>query len=122
MKTKIAPSYTNLFMDRFEQSFLDNEPIQPLLWKRYIDDILCIWPGTREELDSFLERLYREHHTLKFTWSIFESHVEFLDLNIFEGPRFNETNLLDLSTHFKKEKHLPVPTLLLFPPQERPED
>ena len=102
MGTKMAPSYTNFFMDRFEQSFLANEPIQPLLWKRYIDDILCIWPGTREELDSFLERLNRAHHTLRFMWSISESHVEFLDLNIFKGLRFNDTNHLDLSTHFKK--------------------
>ena len=102
MGTKMAPSYANLFMDRFERSFLANEPIQPLLWKRYIDDILCIWPGTREELDSFLDRLNNAHPTLRFTWSISDSRVEFLDLNIFKGPRFNNTNCLDLSTHFKK--------------------
>ena len=102
MGMKMAPSYANLFMDMFEQSFLANEPIQPLLWKCYINDILRIWPGTRGELDSFLERLNRAHHTLRFTWSISESHVEFLDLNIFKGPRFNDTNHLDLSTHFKK--------------------
>ena len=44
MGTRMAPSYANLFMDR---SFLAQEPILPLVWKRYIDDILCIWTGTR---------------------------------------------------------------------------
>ena len=102
MGTNMAPSYANLFMDRFKRSFLADELIQPLLLKHYIDDILCILPGTREELDSFLERLNRAHHKLRFTWSISESHVEFLNLNIFKGPRFNNTNHLDLSTHFKK--------------------
>ena len=63
MGTKMAPSYANLFMDRFERSFLANEPVQPLFRKRDrdIDDISCIWPGTREELDSFLDRLNNAH-------------------------------------------------------------
>ena len=56
MGTKMAPSYANLFMDRFERAFRAQEPTQPLVWKRYIDDILCIWIGTRSEL-GFLDRL-----------------------------------------------------------------
>ena len=31
MGTKMAPSYANLFMDRFERAFLAQEPIQPLI-------------------------------------------------------------------------------------------
>ena len=85
MGTRMAPSYANLFMDRFERSFLAQEPILPLVWKSYIDDILCIWTGSRSELDSFLDRLNKAHRTLKFTWSISDKHIEFLDLNIFKG-------------------------------------
>ena len=77
MGTKMAPSYANLFMDRFERAFLAREPIQPLLWKRYIDDILCVWTGTRSELEGFLDRLNKAHRT---------------------------TNLLDISTHVKKNQ------------------
>ena len=92
MGTKMAPSYANLFMDRFERAFLAQEPIQPLVWKRYIDGILCIWVGTRSELESFLDRLNKAHRTLKFTWSISDERVEFLDLNLFQGGMFNTTN------------------------------
>ena len=84
MGTKMAPSYANLFMDRFERAFLAQEPILPLVWKRYIDDILCIWTGTRSELDGFLDRLNKAHRTLRFTWSISNERIEFLDLNLFK--------------------------------------
>ena len=102
MGTKMAPSYANLFMDRFERAFLAQEPTQPLVWKRYIDDILCIWIGTRSELEGFLDRLNKAHRTLKFTWSISNERIEFLNLNLFKGGRFNRTTYLDMSTHFKK--------------------
>ena len=42
MGTKMAPSYTNIFMDSLERWFLESEPLQPALWKRYIDDIPCV--------------------------------------------------------------------------------
>ena len=63
MGTRMAPSYANLFMDRLEKAFLAQEPILPLVWKHYIDDILCIWTGSRSQLDSFLDRLNKIHDT-----------------------------------------------------------
>ena len=45
--TKMAPSYTNLFMDRFKRAFLAQKPIPPLVWKPYNNDILYIWIGSK---------------------------------------------------------------------------
>ena len=39
MGTRMAPSYANLFMHQWEQSFLATQKHQPLIWLRYIDDI-----------------------------------------------------------------------------------
>ena len=50
--TRMASSYANLFIEKFERSFLAQEPILSLVWKRYIDDILCLWTGARSELDK----------------------------------------------------------------------
>ena len=75
-QTRIAPSYANLFIEKFERSFLVQEPILPLVWKRYIDDILCLWTGARSELD----KLDKAHKTPRFTWSISDKHIEFLEL------------------------------------------
>ena len=113
MGTKMAPSYANLFMDRFERAFLAQEPTQPLVWKRYIDDILCIWIGTRSELEGFLNKA---HRTLKFTWSISDEHIEFLDLNLVKGGRFNRTNYPNISTHFN---NFSLPAFLFLLPQKR---
>ena len=98
METRMAPSYANLFMDRFF--------FQPLVWKRYIDDNICIWTGTRNKLESYLATLNTAHKTLRFTWSISNERIEFLDLNIFKGGRFNTNRHLDISTHFKKTNTL----------------
>ena len=40
MGTKMTPFYTNIFMDSLERQFFKSQPLQPALWKRYINDIL----------------------------------------------------------------------------------
>lgn len=102
MGTKMAPSFANLFMHKIETSFIQSQPIKPTLWKRYIDDILCIWTGTELQLHQFLEKLNIHHTTIKFTWDISVDKVIFLDLEIFKGARFKKTGHLDIATHFKQ--------------------
>ena len=50
MGTKMAPSYVNLFMGNLKEKFLEKEPHRLDFWKRFIDDILCVWMGS---LDGF---------------------------------------------------------------------
>ena len=44
MGTRIAPNYANLFMDNFEQNLLrdysQKTGLSPLVWFRFIDNIL----------------------------------------------------------------------------------
>ena len=49
--------------------------------------------GTRSELERFLAKHIGPRGALV---------TSFLDLNSFKGGRFNTTNKLDMSTHFKK--------------------
>ena len=42
MGTKLAPSYANLFMSKFEQAHVYTYHLQPTLCKRFIDDIFLI--------------------------------------------------------------------------------
>ena len=42
-------------------------PLQPQLWKRFIDDIFLIWPHGMNSLTKFIEHLNTVHPTIKFT-------------------------------------------------------
>ena len=57
MGTKLAPSYANLFMTKFEQSHGYTYHLQPTLWKRFIDDIFMIWPHGENSLLEFIKKL-----------------------------------------------------------------
>lgn len=49
---KYAPSLANLFRWEENVHYVCRRP-QLRLWARYIDDILLLWDGTRDELDPF---------------------------------------------------------------------
>ena len=83
MGTKLAPSYANLFMTKFEDKYVYTYPLQPQLWKRFIDDIFLIWPHGRNSLIKFIEHLNTAHPTMKFTSDISGTGISFLDLTIY---------------------------------------
>ena len=101
MGTKMAPSYANLFMAELEERLLRNSPTVPILWKRYIDDILCIWPGSQQSLDHFTQFLNGAHPTIKFTCESSPHSVDFLDVTIYKGDRYRSTGTLDIRPFFK---------------------
>ena len=102
MGTKMAPAYANIFLAELEEKLLENYPTKPILWKRYIDDVLCIWPGKQEDLDTFIKYLNRSHPTIKFTYESSTTSVDFLDITIYKGDRYISQNKLDIKPYFKK--------------------
>jgi hypothetical protein len=102
MGTKMAPAYANLFMVELEEKLLANSPIDPYLWKRYIDDILCLWPGMPKSLKHFMDTINKAHPTIKFTYECSRSSVDFLDLTINKGSRFHARGKLDIKPFFKE--------------------
>ena len=80
MGTKCAPSYTIIFMDKFEREFLARYPLSHMVWWRYIDDVFMIC--SREELYFFINGLNNSHLTLRFTSDVSETTVNFLDVRI----------------------------------------
>ena len=101
MGTRMAPSYANCFMHVLKTNFLQTQTRKPLLWKRYIDDIIMFWPHSTDSLHTFLRELNAFHPNLKFTWETSQTKIIYLDLEIYKGSSFTETNTLDVTTHFK---------------------
>ncbi|CAJ0966902.1 unnamed protein product [Ranitomeya imitator] len=82
MGSNVAPPYANCYMADFEESliypdlrFRDNV----LLWKRYIDDIFCVWGGTLESLLSFVDSLNTAWPGISFTMAHDLHRMNFLD-------------------------------------------
>ena len=61
MGTRMAPSYANLFMGKFEQQFLRTQDRVPLVWWRYIDDVFAVWTHGVQHLDEFVRELNSYH-------------------------------------------------------------
>ena len=82
MGTELAPSFANIFMGWFEDKFVYSYHSQPLLWKRYIDDIFIIWQHGETELTKFVRHLNDQHPTIKFTEERSMSSINFLDITV----------------------------------------
>lgn len=89
-------------MANLEQNFLDTQEQKPLMWLRYIDDIWMVWQHSLKNLKLFLTKLNQFHDSIKFTWEISHSEATILDITLQKGPRFNQTGILDIKTHFKE--------------------
>ncbi len=114
MGTRCAPAFANLFVATIEDRLLKNltktgQPT-PKYWRRYIDDIFGIWDKDEASLDLFLSSLNNAHHTLTFTMDTDHHSVNYLDLTISKGSRFDKEGLLDTSL-FRK----PCDTLAPLP-------
>ena len=99
---KIAVAFANIFMEKIETEILSQSAIKPLVWKRFIDDVISIWNTTREEITQFIEQANSRHPTIRFTAEISETEpTSVLDTEIYKGERFNRESVLDVRTHFK---------------------
>ena len=94
MGTRVAPSFANIFMGWFEDKFVYTYDTQPLVWKRYIDDIFMIWPHGQDSLDDFVSYLNECHVTIKFTSETSRLQVSFLDILVTVGENCTLTTSL----------------------------
>ena len=101
MGKKFAPNYANIFLAKWEQEALDKCPLKPSCYFRFLDDIFIIWPYSKEEFDNFFSILNSHHRSIKLKASISKTHIDFLDVTIFKGPRFRKEGILDTKVYFK---------------------
>jgi hypothetical protein len=87
-----APDIANLFAAWYEKRFPTAFSQRCLLWKRYIDDIICV--VLADSLDH-CEQVLQDYHIpgLKMNWVISETNAVFLDLDIWRSPFVYERRL-----------------------------
>ena len=110
MGTKMAPSYTNIFMGRLEKQLLQSVRLKPFSWLRFIDDIDMKWIHGRETLEAFLETANSFHSTIRFTAEVSNDKHVFLDtmshladdkvaVDLYTKPTDSHQYLLPTSCH-----------------------
>jgi len=99
MGKKYAPSFANIFMHFWEQNALSLSILKPTLWKRYIDDIFCIWPFSLSELEIFIVHLNSIDPHIKITATHSTSEVDFLDCTVFKSFDYISTKVFFKSTN-----------------------
>ena len=80
MGTRMAPSYANIFLAKFETDVLTHAPHQPHTWWRFVNDIFMIWTHTENELSTFVTYLNNIHSSIIFTSSYSATSTSFLDV------------------------------------------
>lgn len=104
MGSSFSPTIANIFMSVLFRSFLSSATEKPLLLVRYIDDIFLIWPK-HQSLDTFTTKLNAFHPNIKFTITISETSIDFLDITIYKSNLYPSHQLLDTKT-FQKSNNL----------------
>ena len=82
MGTPFAPAYANIFMAYLWRTSISPDlPFTPFWLRRYLDDIIAIFPSSLHS-ETLLHYLNTRHPSVKFTTSSSSSSVNFLDITV----------------------------------------
>ena len=98
---KMGTAMGSLFMGKLENDFLSAHVLKPTLWLRFLDDIFMILDHSLNELHSFIDTINNFHPCIKFTHTVSQRSVTFLDVKV------SKEESLDICTDvFEKETNI----------------
>ena len=91
MGTRAAPNFANVYMVRFEDTFVYRTEWSHYIidWVRFIDDIFLIWKGDESSLTTFIKYLNGVEPAIRFTHEISYKSVNFLDTKVIKDVQGN---------------------------------
>ena len=82
MGSPVSAVIANMVMEDVEQRALASSPVQPLFWKRYVDDVISAVSGN--EAERLLSHLNSVEPSIQFTIEREnDRRLSFLDLNVY---------------------------------------
>ncbi|CAJ0967907.1 unnamed protein product [Ranitomeya imitator] len=97
MGSNVAPTHANGFMFTFESEFIYSNKLYQshfILWRRYIDDVFCLWRGSHESLLRFFDQINSVWPELSFTLKYDCTEINFLDTKVIQ--KSDGTLMVDL--------------------------
>lgn len=52
-ETPLPPAIVNFFVNQSEKNAIDNFHLKPTCCRRYVDDVIVIWPHDKQHLENF---------------------------------------------------------------------
>ncbi|KAK5648028.1 hypothetical protein RI129_002920 [Pyrocoelia pectoralis] len=84
MGSNLSPILAEIFMNKLETAFITQSQFyldHVIVWKRHVDDIICIHTADDHQLTLFLDFLNQIHPTIKFTVELENNNqLPFLDI------------------------------------------
>ena len=65
MGSPVSPAVADLMMEEFEERALQNPPVVPSVWFRYVDDTFTVLPQNR--IEEFTNYLNSQNRSIQFT-------------------------------------------------------
>ena len=97
MGSPLGPTLSNLFLAHLEKEWF-SKVYSPVLYKRYVDDIFCVFKDEDSAL-QFFEFLNKQHKNLKFTYEKSKNNnLPFLDINVIMKDETFETEIFRKKT------------------------
>ena len=93
--------YANIKMADWEIVAITKCLLRPLFWVRFIDDIFGVWTYGREAFIEFVNILNCHDVSIQLTYDYQELSINFLDVVIYKGCRFEREGIYDTKVHFK---------------------
>eukprot|EP00061_Rhincodon_typus_P007943 g30119.t1 len=82
MGTTFAPQYANIFMHKFKQNLFTVQNLQPMLYTRYINNIVFLWTHDKESLKQLHCDINKFYPTIRLTVDYSSESVSFMDTHI----------------------------------------
>ena len=101
MGKRFSPNFASIYVAECEEAALSKCSKSPVLYLRYMDDILIILPHSKEEFWNFLDILNQQDDNIKLKATISDQSVDILDVTIYKGTRFETSGYLEYKVCFK---------------------
>ncbi|CAJ0951361.1 unnamed protein product [Ranitomeya imitator] len=92
MGSNVAPPYANAYMAHYEDTSIYTQDLfrsHALTWKRYIDDVFCVWGGDLRTLQAFFQVLRTSWPGLDFTMTYDTHKISFLNTLVIKDDNGN---------------------------------
>ena len=66
MGSPLGPLFANIFLSHFESEWISNSPVKPILYRRYVDDTLWLFPP-HTDLSLLMNYMNTRHANMRFT-------------------------------------------------------